>query len=365
MNKYYYYIIVLLIISIMKRSFFKKSTKESKLLYTGIYVDSPINIWFLKQIKKNNLSLDIKNNYLLNLKTKKRFYYKESFLLSETIADNKITTSRLMKINNVPIPNFIIFNTKKDNFKILQFKLNYYKLKYPLVLKPINGNNSTGVIIYITNFESLKKQIKILKETTFKKRQSQNVINKTEFIIEEFKYGDCYRIYMINDKIFDLYSRRQPIIIGNGKDKLDKLIKNYNNNQIKNKLNVVKNESIDLDLVKRQIDINKIIPKNKIVILINSSNTKSGGIKKVTKVSKIHKDNIELFKKIQKVSGLEINGIDFITNDISKSWKEGNSFINEINCKPGIRGHFTLNNLTDKIAKKYFDILKNESSLWK
>ena len=89
MNKYYYYIIVLLIISIMKRSFFKKSTKESKLLYTGIYVDSPINIWFLKQIKKNNLSLDIKNNYLLNLKTKKRFYYKESFLLSETIADNK------------------------------------------------------------------------------------------------------------------------------------------------------------------------------------------------------------------------------------------------------------------------------------
>ena len=70
-------------------------------------------------------------------------------------------------------------------------------------------------------------------------------------------------------------------------------------------------------------------------------------------------------KKIQKVIGLTINGIDYITDDISISWKKRNGFINEVNDHPAFSGHLAVNK--DNL-KKFYDklatILKNDKSLW-
>ena len=44
-----------------------------------------------------------------------------------------------------------------------------------------------------------------------------------------------------------------------------------------------------------------------------------------------HKDNIKMFSKINKIFGSRLCGIDFISKDISKSYKEGDGSIIELN----------------------------------
>jgi len=338
--------------------FNKKSTK--KFIYMAVTTNAKdIDVkWFLKQLKKHNLTYNIEQKYLLNNKNNKKFYWYQSYLLNKYLGDNKIICSRLLKINNIPIPNYVSFDLEKENYKDLKFKIKFYKLKYPLVVKPIDGQRGFGITVYINNYSTLVYYIKKIINSNIVFDNPNRKINKNVFIIEEFKYGTNYRIYMINDKIVSVYDKNKPTLVGNGKHTLQKLLNSYNKNKQNNKISF---NSIDLKLVKRQIDINKIIPKGKIVLLTNHYDYINYN---VFNVKKIHKDNILLFKKIQKVSGFQLNGIDLIIKDITKSWKDNNGFINEINSYPGI-AFFKLNKYSDEISNMYFKTLINEKSLWK
>ena len=115
------------------------------------------------------------------------------------------------------------------------------------------------------------------------------------------------------------------------------------------------------------------IPKKEEKIFVsNTCNYSQGGLIERVDISTVHKDNIEMFKKILKISnnnyGLRYLGIDYMTKDISKSYKDGNGFINEINCGPGIDIHYFADlkttdlydiNLVKKKVKKGFNKLKN------
>ncbi|HCR85087.1 MAG TPA: cyanophycin synthetase, partial [Alphaproteobacteria bacterium] len=54
----------------------------------------------------------------------------------------------------------------------------------------------------------------------------------------------------------------------------------------------------------------------------------------------IHPDNITLAERSAQTIGLKVAGIDFITPDISRSWKEIGGGICEINASPGLRPHW-------------------------
>ena len=67
----------------------------------------------------------------------------------------------------------------------------------------------------------------------------------------------------------------------------------------------------------------------------------TGSIPRRIPIQKIHPDNIRLFKQINKFCGLRYCGIDFITPDIQKSYKEVKCGINELNTlSPSIEIHY-------------------------
>jgi cyanophycin synthetase len=53
----------------------------------------------------------------------------------------------------------------------------------------------------------------------------------------------------------------------------------------------------------------------------------------------VHFDNLEIFKKVAEIFNTRFVGIDFLSNDISKSWKEHPSVIIELNSLPYIDMH--------------------------
>ena len=65
----------------------------------------------------------------------------------------------------------------------------------------------------------------------------------------------------------------------------------------------------------------------------------------------VHPDNMKLFKKINKVCGLNLNGIDYITPSLSIPYHKYGSVI-ENNARPGVKGHYLMNpDSIDKFVK--------------
>ena len=314
----------------------------------------------INRYKKNNIS--VKDTYLLDNNNNKKFVFinKENNE-SRKIASDKAITSRILQLNNIPVPNYISFDLNKNNFKFLKKQIKINLIKYPLVLKPLQSHQGKGITLDIKNFKELKKNIIKLSKQNIKK--GDKIVNFTEFIIEEFKQGESFRIFIIKDSILSVYGKKKPYVIGDGKHNVLQLIKIYNKN-IDTKINF-KISNFDKKLVLSQTKLDSIVPKNKKIILSHIASRHNGSHVFNVKLSSIHPDNIQIFKEIQKEVGLKINGIDYITNDITKSWKEGDGFINEINSGPGLTGELFVNrNNLDKFFNKFIKILRSHKSLW-
>lgn len=308
--------------------------------------------------KQNNIKYNSKN---------KEFMYKKNTISksilnsknSKYIMNNKGRTNSFLKKNNIPVPNELIFNKETYNNKQTGIeeiiKVVNNKLNYPVVIKPTNQQNSIDVFINIKNDSELKKKLQQL----FKKYD--------ELIVQEFIKGNLYRILIINNNIIDVLLRPLPFVIGTGKHTLQDLIDIKNNQQIKE--GNYPTTKLNIKFIKSQgftISNNNIIPKDKYIYLTNIPTYHNGSNPERINIEKIHKDNIILFLNTVKILDASIVGIDFISTDISKSYKNNNtrnkntSKIIEINSGPDYIFHKNIKptkNIANLIAMEVKNIL--------
>jgi D-alanine-D-alanine ligase-like ATP-grasp enzyme len=64
----------------------------------------------------------------------------------------------------------------------------------------------------------------------------------------------------------------------------------------------------------------------------------------------VHPDNVEMFIAARKALGLALAGIDFITPDIAKSYKDVRCVINEINRAPMLDAHYFADFAMDNVV---------------
>ncbi len=112
--------------------------------------------------------------------------YTHSGVISSYNAMNKIISKEIFKKKKILTPNF--FSLKKDEFNVnfLKRLLIKKKIKFPIVLKPINEGSSIGVKI-VKNTKSLKSSVKFL----FKKYN--------QLIVEQFIGGQEIQAAVLND----------------------------------------------------------------------------------------------------------------------------------------------------------------------
>ena len=87
---------------------------------------------------------------------------------------------------------------------------------------------------------------------------------------------------------------------------------------------------------------NNIAPINTKVILSLASNVNNGAVVTPINIKDVALENIQLFKRLNKLSNLNLNGIDFISYDLKVPYTEYGSVL-ENNARPGIEGHYLLN----------------------
>ena len=110
--------------------------------------------------------------------------YTHSGVISSYNAMNKINSKEVFIKNKIKTPNFFSIKKQFNKKKVINI-LNSKRVKFPIVLKPVNEGSSLGVEICKTKEKLVKKLNKLLKKYT-------------EIILEEYIAGQEIQVAVIN-----------------------------------------------------------------------------------------------------------------------------------------------------------------------
>jgi cyanophycin synthetase len=241
--------------------------------------------------------------------------------LSCNLALYKNLTYQVLRADNLLIPQFI---------QLKQLK----QLKCPWTIKPVNQTMGRDVFLKIKNKKELQKIAKWL----FKKYH--------QLIVEEFVQGKDYRLLILEGKLIGAVKRIPARIKGDGTHNIKQLINLSNQTRRRTKAKglspFLKKIKTDLPMKKylaqKNLGLNSIPPKNKIIQLRQNANFSTGGeIEDVTNL--VHPENIKIAGRAIKAMGLELGGVDVISQDISQPLTKNKGKIIEINAIPSLWLH--------------------------
>mgnify|MGYP003367520995 FL=1 len=249
------------------------------------------------------------------------------------ILDDKYATYELLNSLGISVcKHHILFRPTNHN----SYAKNYNSFKYcydlflkynkNVILKVNNGTCGDGVY-HITTKKELKK--------------IYNHLLKYNFSISLCPYYDIkneYRVILLNNEIKIMYGKINPVVIGNGKDKLIDLLKDFNINYFGYKTNLKKN-----------INYNKVLKKDEKFIYDFKYNLSKGSI--ITE--DIDKETKSIISKMAKDVSKKIN-LGFGSIDIIKT-NDDKYYVLEINSGVMIENYIKLTSDGFKKAKKVYE----------
>lgn len=245
------------------------------------------------------------------------------------IAGNKFYTKRILKENNINVPEGKIFNVD-DKRNIIDYITN---LNYSVVIKPVFGSHGYDIFMDVKTIEEIYYALDIIMEHN----------GNCPVLIEEFFNANEYRVFYTKKDDYAVLWRKPAHIIGNGINTIKELIEIENYRRMNPKINtmceIYHDEVMDFYFEKNNIKYNDILEKDKELQVRPNSNIALGGTP-IDKTDIIHPSVLEICKNILKsFPGVPYLGIDFMTKDISQKQTFDTYRIIEVNTIPGVDMH--------------------------
>lgn len=242
------------------------------------------------------------------------------------IACNKELTREALKTAGIPVADGEAADNSEDAVEACN------RIGYPVVIKPLNGNQGRGVTVGIMDDKAALLAY-----------EAASHINKS-VLVEKFIEGQDYRALVLNKRVVAVSLRITPKVVGDGEHTISQLVEMENQNPLRGyghekPLTKIKIDDITINYLKSKGMNLDYIPKRgeKITLRFNANLSTGGVAKDCTDI--IHPDNIEIITRAVEAIGLDIAGVDICTKDISKPLRETGGVIIEINAAPGIRMH--------------------------
>ncbi|MCC3861148.1 hypothetical protein [Pseudemcibacter aquimaris] len=239
------------------------------------------------------------------------------------LQDDKLLTSKMLSALGLPSTKQVATISERECL------ITAKSMGYPLVIKPPKEHQGIGVS---TNINNDRKLISAFR----KARKHSNVV-----ILENYIEGEDHRINVVNGQVIQITKRIIPHIIGDGKNTIKSLIERENINKLELKKKephykqIPFNQELLSHLDLMGYAIQNILKPGEKLILRDVANISLGATKESIDPALMHPDNHEMATEIANYFRLDSIGIDFITTDISKSWREAGTII-EINTHPFI-----------------------------
>lgn len=205
------------------------------------------------------------------------------------------------------------------------------KIGYPVVVKPSDMERGEGVTVDVAE-DGLAASFKIAQE----KSPSKTVL------IERQVPGVCHRLFITKGQL--LYAvKRLPIgVYGDGISSISELVEAAYDAQMQRppwmRSGVQSLNLLQIEILHNQGWIPQdVVPEGTFVALRRIESTAWGGVDEDV-TSTVHPENVNAAIRATRLLGLEVAGVDIISQDITQAWYTNDAVINEVNYAPLLGG---------------------------
>ncbi len=263
------------------------------------------------------------------------------------ISCDKEDTHNLLSDLGLPVPQQYMIYSARQAVRAAN------RIGYPVVVKPLNANHGRGVSINLTTDEEVEKAF----EDAQKHGSGRSVL------VESYISGFDHRMLVVNNELVAVAKRVPGHVVGDGKSTIEKLVEKVNEDPRRGIGHEKVLTRLELDSQAERLmaaegcDANTVLDDGQTFFLRSTANLSTGGTAiDVTDI--VHPDNRDMAIRAIRAIGLDIGGVDFLTDDISRSYKEIGGGICECNAAPGFRMHVAPSEGTPRdVAGKVIDML--------
>lgn len=263
------------------------------------------------------------------------------------IACDKEDTHQLLNDLGLPVPQQRMIYSEKRAVAAAE------RIGYPVVLKPLNANHGRGVSINLTTTEQVNDAFTMALEQG----------TGRAVLVESYIEGMDHRMLVVNNELVAVAKRVPGHVIGDGEKTIAELIDIVNEDprrgigheKVLTQLELDKQANRLLDEAGK--DENSVLDSGEIFYLRATANLSTGGTA-IDMTDVVHPDNREMAVRAVRAVGLDVAGVDFLTQDITRSYKDVGGAIVEVNAAPGFRMHVAPSEGESRdVAGKVMDML--------
>ncbi|PLW78604.1 cyanophycin synthetase [Cohaesibacter celericrescens] len=263
------------------------------------------------------------------------------------ISCDKEDTHNLLNDLGLPVPQQRIVYSANEAIEAARM------MGFPVVVKPLDANHGRGVSINLNKDEEVEAGFAEAKEHS----------KSSAILVESFVTGFDHRMLVVNNKLIAVAKRVPGHVVGDGKHTITELVDIVNQDPRRGigHQKVLTNLEID-NQAKRLIadaghTTDTVLPIGVTFYLRTTANLSTGGTA-IDLTDVAHPDNREMAERAIIAVGLDVGGVDFLIDDITKSYKDIGGAIVEVNAAPGFRMHVAPSEgLPRDVAGKVIDML--------
>ena len=250
----------------------------------------------------------------------------ETRQIASEIASDKRLTHQILEQLGLPVPRQAIVYSADEAAEEAE------RLGFPVVVKPLDGNHGKAVSIDLKSTDEVRG--------AYEKARGYC----SRVIVEACQMGNDYRILVIDGRVVAAARRIPGHVVGDGRRTVAELIEIVNRDprrgigHEKVLTRLVIDEQARRLLKRAGLTLHSVLAEGQVFYLRSTANLSTGGTA-ADVTDAVHEDNRLMAERAVRAIGLDVAGVDFISPDVARSYKETGGAIVEINAAPGFRMH--------------------------
>ncbi len=244
------------------------------------------------------------------------------------ISCDKEDTHNLLSDLGLPVPLQRIVYSAEEAVRAA------HKIGFPVVVKPLDANHGRGVSINLTKNEEIIAGF----------AEAELHSKSAAILVESFVTGFDHRMLVVNNKLVAVAKRVPGHVVGDGTHTISELVDIVNQDPRRGIGHQKVLTMLEIDnQAKRLIadaghTVDTVLPVGETFYLRSTANLSTGGTA-IDLTDVVHPDNRDMAERAIMAVGLDVGGVDFLIEDITRSYKDIGGAIVEVNAAPGFRMH--------------------------
>lgn len=245
-------------------------------------------------------------------------------VLAAATARNKALANRRLAAAGVPVPGCRVASNPA------QVRAAAAELGWPVVVKPLGLDSGLGVEPGIADNTRLERAAEVAAR-----------MGRGTVLVEEHVEGLCYRLLVVHGELLAAVRRVPAGVVGDGRHSVAELMERANAEPRRSTfLHRMVIDSVALGyLTEQRLRPDSVPAAGRQVWLRRTAYSETGGHhENVT--DEVHPDNRALALRVARLVRLDIAGIDLLTTDITRSWRDVGGAVCEVNAQPSLMPHW-------------------------